>query len=72
MSETFTDPVYAILEKRRRDSKQPNYCFMCEGSGYVSKPIEEWNDGEHEYHACPRNTRPTKQCSACNGTGRIL
>lgn len=64
------DKIEEILEKRRRDYHQPNFCFNCNGSGYVAKPIGEWNDGEHEYHACPRSTGPSKKCIECDGTGK--
>jgi hypothetical protein len=66
-----SDPIYIKLEKIRRDSKQTNYCFTCEGSGRVDKPISEWSEGEHEENACPRINSPKKTCPVCNGTGKI-
>lgn len=67
----FFDKAYEVIEKRRRDSKLPNFCFTCNGSGKIKKPISEWDDAEHEYHSCPRNESPTKTCPECNGTGKL-
>jgi len=69
-SSMFKDPVYEILQQRLRDTKPPNFCFACNGSGQIAKPISEWDDSEHEYNACPRIHTPVKKCVECNGTGR--
>ena len=66
-----TDPIYVVLEKRRLDAHQPNFCLKCNGRGSLDKPISEWDDSEHEYHACPRTNAPQKICPQCHGIGKI-